>query len=82
MADNIRNLFLDFLNNELENLEINNLEDNPGVKKKASQEFIDKIEGVVGIDDKVCNRLMAPYQGRQPCEGIGDNADMGIGFLG
>lgn len=55
MADNIRNLFLDFLNNELENLEINNLEDNPGVKKKASQEFIDKIEGVVGIDDKVCN---------------------------
>ena len=34
------------------------------------------------LDDKVCNRLMAPYQGRQPCEGIGENVDMGAGFLG
>jgi len=24
---------------------------------------------------------MAPYQGRQPCEGIGENADMSAGFL-
>tara|TARA_Y100000389_G_scaffold24758_1_gene21446 strand:+ start:21059 stop:22630 length:1572 start_codon:yes stop_codon:yes gene_type:complete len=34
------------------------------------------------LDDKVCNRLMASYQGRQPCEGIGENVDMGAGFLG
>ena len=34
------------------------------------------------LNDKQCNRLMAPYQGRQPCEGIGENADMSAGFLG
>ena len=34
------------------------------------------------LNDKQCNRLMAPYQGRQPCEGIGENANMNAGFLG
>ena len=34
------------------------------------------------LNDKQCNRLMAPYQGRQPCEGIGENANMSAGFLG
>lgn len=28
------------------------------------------------LDDKKCNKLMAPYHGRQPCEGIGDNANL------
>jgi len=28
------------------------------------------------IDDNFCNKLMAPYQGRQPCEGIGGNASL------
>ena len=26
------------------------------------------------LDDKKCNKLMAPYQGRQPSEGMGQNA--------
>jgi len=34
------------------------------------------------IDDKVCNKLIAPYHGRQPSEGMGENAQMGSGFLG
>ena len=34
------------------------------------------------LDDKVCNKLIAPYYGRQPCEGIGENANMSAGFLG
>ena len=34
------------------------------------------------LDDVKCNKLMAPYQGRQPCEGMGENADMSAGFLG
>ena len=33
------------------------------------------------LEDKKCNKLMAPYLGRQACEGIGENADMGSGFL-
>ena len=33
------------------------------------------------LDDKICNKLIAPYHGRQPCEGIGENANMGAGFL-
>lgn len=28
------------------------------------------------LDDKKCNKLMVPYHGRQPCEGIGDNANL------
>jgi hypothetical protein len=39
------------------------------------------------LDDKVCNKLMAPYQGRIPTEGMGKNvsleeASMSAGFLG
>jgi hypothetical protein len=34
------------------------------------------------INDQQCNKLMAPYQGRLPSEGMGQNADMGGGFLG
>ena len=34
------------------------------------------------LNDTVCNKLIAPYLGRQPCEGIGQNANMGAGFLG
>ena len=33
------------------------------------------------LEDQKCNKLMAPYLGRQACEGIGENADMGSGFL-
>ena len=33
------------------------------------------------LEDQKCNKLMAPYLGRQACEGIGENADMGNGFL-
>ena len=33
------------------------------------------------LNDQVCNKLMAPYQGRLPTEGMGQNADMGGGFL-
>ena len=28
------------------------------------------------LDDKKCNKLMAPYQGRQPSEGMGQNASL------
>jgi len=28
------------------------------------------------LNDEVCNKLMAPYQGRLPCEGIGDEASL------
>ena len=28
------------------------------------------------LDDKICNKLMAPYQGRLPTEGIGKNASL------
>ena len=28
------------------------------------------------LNDTQCNRLMAPYLGRQPCEGIGENASL------
>ena len=34
------------------------------------------------LNDNVCNKLIAPYLGRQPCEGIGQNANMDAGFLG
>ena len=34
------------------------------------------------LDDKVCHKLMAPYQGRIPSEGMGQGANMGAGFLG
>ena len=34
------------------------------------------------LDDKVCNKLIAPFHGRQPSEGMGENVDMGSGFLG
>ena len=35
------------------------------------------------LDDKVCNKLIAPYVGRwKEVEGIGENANMGAGFLG
>jgi len=33
------------------------------------------------LNDTKCNRLMAPFYGRQPAPGIGQNADMGAGFL-
>ena len=33
------------------------------------------------LNDKKCNKLIAPYQGRQPSEGMGQNASMGGGFL-
>ena len=33
------------------------------------------------LNDKVCNKLMAPYQGRIPSEGMGQNASLGGGFL-
>ena len=28
------------------------------------------------IDDSICNKLMAPYQGRIPSEGMGENASL------
>ena len=28
------------------------------------------------LDDKICNKLMAPYQGRLPTEGIGQNVSL------
>ena len=28
------------------------------------------------LDDKICNKLIAPYQGRQPSEGMGQNASL------
>jgi hypothetical protein len=34
------------------------------------------------LNDQVCNKLMAPYHGRQPVEGMGQNANMSSGFLG
>jgi hypothetical protein len=35
------------------------------------------------LDDKVCNKLIAPYVGRwKEVEGIGENANMSAGFLG
>ena len=35
------------------------------------------------LDDKVCNKLIAPYVGRwKEVEGIGENAKMDAGFLG
>ena len=34
------------------------------------------------LNDQVCNKLMAPYHGRQPTEGMGQNANMSSGFLG
>ena len=34
------------------------------------------------LDDKICNKLIAPYHGRQPSEGMGQNANMSAGFLG
>jgi len=33
------------------------------------------------LNDQVCNKLMAPYQGRLPTEGMGQNASLGGGFL-
>ena len=33
------------------------------------------------LNDQVCNKLMAPYQGRIPSEGMGQNASLGGGFL-
>ena len=33
------------------------------------------------LNDKVCNKLMAPYQGRIPSEGMGQNASLGGGVL-
>ena len=32
------------------------------------------------LNDQVCNKLMAPYQGRLPTEGMGQNASLGGGF--
>ena len=39
------------------------------------------------LNDQVCNKLMAPYHGRQPCANMGENvsfenSNMGSGFLG
>jgi len=28
------------------------------------------------LNDQKCNKLMAPYQGRQPVEGMGENANL------
>ena len=33
------------------------------------------------LDDKICNKLIAPFHGRQPSANMGQNADMGAGFL-
>jgi hypothetical protein len=33
------------------------------------------------INDTQCNKLIAPYHGRQPAPGMGQNADMSAGFL-
>jgi len=33
------------------------------------------------LNDQICNKLMAPYQGRLPTEGMGKEANMGAGFL-
>tara|TARA_Y100000389_G_scaffold26820_1_gene23061 strand:- start:2830 stop:4410 length:1581 start_codon:yes stop_codon:yes gene_type:complete len=34
------------------------------------------------LDDKVCNKLIAPFHGRQPSANMGENANMSAGFLG
>jgi len=35
------------------------------------------------LNDQVCNKLIAPYQGRwKEVEGMGENANMNPGFLG
>jgi hypothetical protein len=34
------------------------------------------------LDDKICNKLIAPYHGRQPSANMGQNANMSAGFLG
>ena len=33
------------------------------------------------LDDIKCNKLMAPYQGRLPTEGMGQNASLEAGYL-
>ena len=33
------------------------------------------------LNDKICNKLMAPYQGRLPTEGMGQGANMDAGYL-
>ena len=33
------------------------------------------------LNDQVCNKLMAPYQGRLPTEGMGQNASLEAGYL-
>ena len=33
------------------------------------------------LNDQVCNKLMAPYQGRLPTEGMGKNASLEAGYL-
>ena len=33
------------------------------------------------LNDQVCNKLMAPYQGRIPSEGMGQNATLEAGYL-
>ena len=33
------------------------------------------------LNDQVCNKLMAPYQGRLPTEGMGENVSLDGGFL-
>ena len=34
------------------------------------------------LNDQICNKLIAPYHGRQPSANMGQNADMSPGFLG
>ena len=41
-----------------------------------------KIQVLEILNDQVCNKLISPYQGRLPSEGMGQNADLGAGFLG
>ena len=33
-------------------------------------------EGLEILEDQQCNKLMAPYQGRMPSEGMGENANL------
>ena len=51
---NLENMLYEIINNELQNMGGNIDEENP-IKKRANNDFIDRLETLTNVDNKICN---------------------------